>query len=58
MTLFTLAVAVLLWEAGYDTVDIAFALDLDEAEIWNVLTPIREGVPVDGFRQDDSAVQP
>lgn len=58
MTLLTLAVAALLWEAGYDTVDIAFALDLDEAEIWNALTPIREGVPVDGFPQDDSAVQP
>lgn len=45
MTLFTLAIALLLWEAGYDTADIAFALHLDEAEVWNVLSTMREGLP-------------
>lgn len=45
MTLFTLATAILLREAGCDTPDIAFALTLDEADIWNALNPLHEGMP-------------
>ncbi len=51
MTLLTLAIAILLWEAGYDTTDIAFALNLEEADVWNALTPIREGLPAHGGTQ-------
>ena len=43
MTPFQHAVVALLWEAGYDTADIAFALHIPESEIWNALSGIREG---------------
>lgn len=42
MTPFQVAIAAVLWRADYDSADIAHALCLPEATIWNLLTAIRE----------------
>lgn len=42
MTPFQVAIAAVLWRADYDSADIAHALCLPEATVWNLLTAIRE----------------